>query len=340
MRKLSALAVISFFSASILSAADFVNGQAARAVIGRYSFDRGNGGESNQLLGGVSGLAYANGYLFIADSNRVGAQADPIAGITNNNRVLMYYTSQFPLATTDILNSGFPKQDTICPVCGFPAQNVLGQPNFTSNASGLSATSMYTPTAVATNGTILAVADTDNNRVLIWTSIPTSIDASPNLVLGQPDFVTRPVTSTVSAQTLRGPQGVWIQGNRLYVADTQNYRVLIWNSIPTVNDQPADLVLGQANFTSAVAPPPASTYPPATSQALLNPVSVTSDGTHVLVADLGFNRVLIWNEQPTTMDQAADVVVGQRGLAAALGMPDDALARAAGEAGSNGESRE
>ena len=252
-----------------------MNGQAARAVIGRLSFDRGQLGVSNQLLGGVSGLAYSNGYLFIADSNRVGAQADPSVPTTNNNRVVMYYTSQFPFPTQDIHDSGFPAQDTICPVCGFPAQNVLGQPNFVSTASGLSATTMYTPTAVATNGTILAVADTDNNRVLIWTSIPTSIDAPANVVLGQPDFVTRPATPSVNAQTLRGPQGVWIQGNRLYVADTQNYRVLIWNNIPTVNDQPADLVLGQANLTSAVAPPPSSTYPPATSQALLNPVSVT-----------------------------------------------------------------
>jgi len=32
------------------------------------------------------------------------------------------------------------------------------------------------------------------------------------------------------------------------VADTQNNRVLIWNSIPTQNNQPADLVLGQPNL--------------------------------------------------------------------------------------------
>ena len=34
------------------------------------------------------------------------------------------------------------------------------------------------------------------------------------------------------------------------MADTQNNRVLIWNTIPTKNNQPADLVLGAPNFTT------------------------------------------------------------------------------------------
>ena len=33
---------------------------------------------------------------------------------------------------------------------------------------------------------------------------------------------------------------------------------------------------------------------------MLTPVSVTSDGTHLFVTDLGYNRVLIWNNIPTT----------------------------------------
>ena len=45
----------------------FITGQAARAVIGQYSFDLGTGGASAQILGGVSGIAWANGTLFAAD---------------------------------------------------------------------------------------------------------------------------------------------------------------------------------------------------------------------------------------------------------------------------------
>ena len=40
-------------------------------------------------------------------------------------------------------------------------------------------------------------------------------------------------------------------------------------------------------------------------------MSVTADGGHVYVADLGNNRVLIWNTTSPSMDQNADVVVGQ-----------------------------
>ncbi len=85
--------------------------------------------------------------------------------------------------------------------------------------------------------------------------------------------------------------------------------MLIWNTIPTANNQAADLVLGEPNFTTA----PAATVSdlPATASNLFSPVAVTSDGKRLFVTDLGHNRVLIWNSIPTQNGQAADVVVGQ-----------------------------
>ena len=154
---------------------------------------------------------------------------------------------------------------------------------------------MRTPTAVATDGRILAVADTENNRVLLWKSIPTTNGQPADLVLGQPDFNTvEPIVATASS--FRGPQGVWIQNGKLFVADTQNNRIMIWNSIPTTNNQPADLELGQSNFTTvspvpvvtvvscATCPGGISSTPvlTATQGTMLNPVSVTSDGVHVV----------------------------------------------------------
>jgi len=50
---------------------------------------------------------------------------------------------------------------------------------------------------------------------------------------------------------MRGPQGVWIQGTRLFVADTDNSRILVWNTIPTSNYQAADYVLGEPDFNTA-----------------------------------------------------------------------------------------
>ncbi|MGC2661714.1 MAG: hypothetical protein WA324_27470, partial [Bryobacteraceae bacterium] len=282
----------------------FVTGQAARAVFGQYSFDLGTMGASSQILGAVSGIAWANGTLFVADDNVLGA-------VPNNQRVMMFETSgNLPDPKADI--STLSEFDTYCYICGFPAYNVLGQTDFGSTNPGRSASAMNVPTAVATDGTILAVADTNNNRVMIWNSIPTSMNAPANLVLGQPDLTTFQTPNTVNASTLRGPQGVWIQNGKLFVADTGNYRVLIWNSIPTSNNQPADVVLGQANFTSVYQPPVGeSVYPKTNANQMLSPVGVSSDGTHLFVADLGFNRILIWNEIPTQNAQAADVEIGQ-----------------------------
>jgi hypothetical protein len=63
--------------------------------------------------------------------------------------------------------------------------------------------------------------------------------------------------------------------------------VLIWNSIPTVNQQPADIVLGQANFNVAVDANLVTGTTDAHANTLLNPVSVSSDGTRLYVSDLG-----------------------------------------------------
>ncbi len=282
--------------------------QAARMTIGQPTFTDQYPGASDRLLGAVGGVAYANDTLFVADATRV-AGATPV-----NRRVMIYrnISTKFPAATASI-----PVNTSRCPVCtgqtDFPsaADVVLGQPDFTTTDPGVSQTLMRLPTAVASDGKILAVADTENNRVLIWKSIPTAIAAPADIVLGQKDFNTVQQPIVVTASSFRGPQGVWIQDNRLYVADTQNHRVLIWNSIPTQNNQPADIVLGEPNFTTAPEPDLTKFTTTAHANTMVNPVSVTSDGTRLFVTDLGYHRVLIWNSIPTQNQQPADVVVGE-----------------------------
>jgi len=281
-------------------AADYMTGQAARAVIGQTTFTSQASGASNLLVGGVGGVAYANNTLFVTDANRMGNA--PI-----NNRVLVFndLSHMIPAATAEIgPNTGR------CPVCAQGASLVLGQPDFTSTNYQTTANGMRLPTGVATDGRNLVVADTANNRILLWKEIPTQIGQPADIVIGQPDFVT--VQQVVVTQTsLRAPQGVWIQNGRLFVADTQNDRVMIWNSLPTKNNQPADLVLGAPNFTTTPNLNLIDSSLVAASNTMLNPVSVTSDGVHLFVADLGFNRVLIWNEIPTKNQQPADIVIGQ-----------------------------
>ena len=145
------------------------------------------------------------------------------------------------------------------------------------------------------------------------------------MVVGQPNFNTGtvPTNGTPSATTMSGPQGVWIQNGKLYVADTQNNRVLIYNKIPTTNGAAADVVLGQPNFTTFVQVDITQQNTNATAQNMLNPVSVTSDGTRLFVTDLGYNRILIWNSIPTTNAAAADVEIGQPDMDS--GVPNNAF---------------
>lgn len=292
-------------------AGDFISGQGARLVIGQTTFTSQNSGTSSTAIGSVGGLAFANDTLFVTDSNRLGLL--PI-----NNRVLMYtnVSQTMPQPTASI-----PPNLARCPVCVGQAGVVLGQPDFVSSAPARTQSGMNLPLAVASDGNILAVADTANNRVLIWNTIPSGNGQPADIVLGQPDFTTLQEPPPVNASTFRAPQGVWIQNGKFFVADTQNNRVLIWNSIPTKNNQAADIVLGASNFTTVPNQNQVTSAEVASASTMLTPISVTSDGTHLFVTDLGFSRVLIWNKIPTTNDQAADVEIGQKDFSTAI--PND-----------------
>ena len=302
-------------SALIVPAAEWslTTGQAARVVIGQPTFTAATPGASEALLGAVSGLAYANNTLFVVDSNRLGAF--PV-----NHRVLFFknLASQIPSPEAE-LDVNFNR----CQICVGSANLVLGQPDFEkAELKAASATTLRTPGAIATDGATLAVADSDNNRVLIWRSLPTYNQQPADVVVGQPDF-TRAVPNdgggfSPNNRSLKGPQGVWIQDGRLYVADAGNNRILIWNSIPASNHQPADIVLGAPDFNTFVQPDLTKATIDAQANTLLTPVAVSSDGIRLFVTDLGHNRVLIWNTLPSRNQQPAEVVIGDKSMTTAV----------------------
>jgi len=248
--------------------ADLTTGQAARLVIGQPTFTSQNTNSSDIIVGGASGLAYAADTLFVADSNRVGATP-------SNHRVLLFKgaASMFPSPVAELT------YDRKCPVCVGKATVVLGQPDFTTTTLNLVAnrSALRLATAVASDGVHVVVADTDHNRVLIWNSIPGVNNQPADVVVGQPDFTSvSPSTESPTAKSMRGPQGVWIQNGKLYVADTQDDRVLIFNRIPTANGAAADVVLGAPDFTTFVQPNLVEQNASATASNLLNPVAVSS----------------------------------------------------------------
>jgi uncharacterized protein (TIGR03437 family) len=303
-----ALAMSSICAAQTLS---YTNGQAARLVIGQSTFTEADVGAQDILIGSAAGVAIGGGYLFVADANRF--TADP-----SNNRILMFPTNQltypvsiFPPPLAELNQAPYnPSPDGYnCIVCVGRADMELGQPDFNNNAINLTQNGFNTPIAVATDGVHVVVADSDNNRVLIWNEIPTTLDQNADVVVGQPDFVHNNVSNPPTATSMRGPQSVWISNGMLFVADTEDNRVLIYKTIPTKNGAAADIVVGAPSLTTPV--PAAQITPTPTQSNLFSPVSATSDGTRLIVTDLGDNRVLIWNTIPTTNGKPADVVIGQ-----------------------------
>jgi hypothetical protein len=102
----------------------------------------------------------------------------------------------------------------------------LVEPN---RGGGCSAGSMYWPFGIAVAGGRLAVADTADNRILLWDEAPIDGRAADH-VLAQPTFAANGENrwSSVQRDTLCWPYGICLHGDRLAVADSGNNRVVIW----------------------------------------------------------------------------------------------------------------
>jgi len=186
------------------------------------------------------------------------------------------------------------------------ASVVVGQADFTSNlANRGAAAGANTLTVSYGNPAVgmgrLYVPDNSNARVLGYTTVPTTNGAAANFVLGQPDFTT--TSQLVTATGMFGPQTVVIYQGKLLVVDWNYNRVLIWNSLPTTTQAPADVVVGQPDMTNSASG--------CTNSTLANPESIAVVNGSLIVADGSNHRVLVWNTIPITNGAAADMVGGQ-----------------------------
>lgn len=253
------------------------NNQAADLVIGQPDMSTTSSGctQSKFNLGSGGGIFYNGGKLFVAD--------------TNNNRVLIF---------NSIPNGS-----------GANANIVIGQSSFTictANTGGASAKTLSSPTDITSDGSKLYIADTGNNRVLGYLSIPSSNNPSADVAIGQRDFVTTKVnTGGIGNITLNSPRGLTMYNGKLLISDTNNFRVVIFNTAPSLFTDTADVVIGQANFTS--------NSQLAVSSQSLQPIRLTVDTTGILyIADKLGNRILIFNTIPITNNTQANIVIGQQ----------------------------
>src|ERR1019366_26377 len=190
------------------------------------------------------------------------ASAESLAIIENSRSILLGPTtlrmkciSIFLLGAAAVCAADFTP--------GKAARLVIGQTTFTSQDSNSSDIILGAASGIAYAADTLFVADSNrvgasptNHRVLLYqnlsgmlprptdpltynTKCPVCVGRA-TLVLGQPDFTTTTLSFVASSATLRLPTAVASDGVHLVVGDTDHNRVLIWNRIPTTNNQPAD----------------------------------------------------------------------------------------------------
>jgi hypothetical protein len=191
----------------------------------------------------------------------------------------------------------------------YPAGSIIADRVYGQNGSfggnnhmSLSASSLWGPSAVALDSTGgLYIADTDDNRVLHYPIGSTT----PDMVYGQNgSFISNDADhGGLSATSLYQPAGLAVDnGGGLYVADSQNNRVLHYPAGSTT----ADRVYGQnGSFTSN-----AANLGGVSATSLSKPVGIAVDASGGLyIADAVNNRVLHFPAGSTT----ADRVYGQGG---------------------------
>jgi len=278
------------------AAGSLANGAAAEAVLGQPDFSTNTPGTTQSKMAYPGGVALdSSGRLWVADpgNNRVlrfdnasslanGANADAVLGQTDfvsaiNGTAQNKFWNPYGLSVdstgrlwvTDASNSRVLRFDNAASKAnGANADGVLGQPNFTSGAWGITATTMNSPYGLhaSTNGT-LWVADGENFRILRFDNAAAKANgAAADGVLGQPDFTTRDASVT-SQNRMSQARGLAFDDNTgtLYVMNGDANRILVFNNAAAkASGANADNVIGQVDFTSSVSAPTtaASQYMP------------------------------------------------------------------------------
>ncbi len=252
------------------------NNMPASGVLGQLNFTLNLPGTSSISLNSPSGVAVdpTTGKLFVVDRY--------------NNRVLRWSS------TSKIEN-------------GSPAEAVLGQSDFNSSSSGLSASKFNDPLRVFVDSAgCLWVSDYLNNRVLRFDSASfKTTGSSADVVLGQSNFTSN--TGGTSASKMKGPVGVFVDGGgRLWVTDRLNHRVLRFdNAYEKSNGANADAVLGQSDFTTGTS---------GLAEIKMNrPMGVYIDSEdHLWVCEDDNNRAIRFDNASSKLNgAAADGVLGQ-----------------------------
>ncbi len=225
----------------------FTSNQEATIMLSGFGFNNTGG---PLMFNHQANIATDGEHLIVADRN--------------NNRVLIWNT---------------PPEDNVEP------DIVLGQKDFYTNNPGDGLDELNWPVGVATDGEHLIVADTFNNRILIWNEFPTKN--------GEPADISITLSNSINTQ-IEWPWAVWTNGTTLIVTNTPRSEVLIWNNIPTRDNQEPDLIIRSNDFGT--------------------PRVIGSNGSNLIVGDhnsFGSERGnFFWTKFPTKEDYNYDFYMG------------------------------
>lgn len=251
-----------------------------------FNFTKISSGDGANLWGFSSpaGSAYdpVNNRLFVTDNG--------------NCRVVVY-----DLDSTHSLANRIPDYVIgqagmgVTPDCSTVAANKLGGPHGSP--------------VVDTKNNRLFVSDLAHRRIMVYNlaSLATGMNAS--YVLGQPDFISNSSNTTQDGLNLPRSISYDPDGERLFVADTNNHRVMVFNVNPVTiaNGSMAQNQLGQLDFVSS--------NNNLSQSELNNPYDVeyVALTKKLYVADQNNNRVLEFDAATTTIvdGMLATHVLGQ-----------------------------
>lgn len=332
---------------TVFDVASITNGENATHVLGQTFFTTFTSATTQSGMNYVRDVAYdsVNNRLFVADQDNRRVLVFDVAAITNGENAinvlgqanftssaaattqagmngpyaLAYDATNSRLFVGEQTNSRVTVFDVAAITDGENAQNVLGQPNFLSNGSA------------ATQGGVSSVQglgyDSSNNRLYVFhnhariTIYDTAVIGNGENaidVIGQhsaffPSFTV--AYDRTAANNIPHPYGfntpsgivVDSKNKRLFVSDTNNHRVLVFNlaSDNTLVDRVPDFVLGQANFTS---------NSPANSQVGMSaPTGLAYDAVNnrLFVGQTGNHRVTVYDVTTITNGENAVGVLGQ-----------------------------
>lgn len=264
----------------------------------------------------TSDVAYdlANERLFVADiHNHRFLIFDLTGGVTDD------MAATFVLGQPDFFTGGADPND---PFGHFNTPNTTFGCTAPINACGV-----HRAWSVAYDGNrnLLFGADPDNNRVLVWDLGAVIQNGMPaTYVLGQQSFTTNAADAacadgTVGRCGMNFPQDIAVGGDRLFVADADNNRVLVFDLSGGVDTgMAATAVLGQATFTTRAANAGCGGAGGGSPNAcgLDGPGSLAFDAAtgRLFVSEVGSSRIVVY--------QVGGGIVSGMPAAHVLGQPD------------------